>query len=123
MEGALHRTHRWDLPWKDDELFALERGVQVKVLFQDPEQGLTDSLIKFPPGYIEPRHTHDGDHSVIVVEGCMIAEGEEMHPGDYVYGAAHQAHGPFEFPEGCVVFSSMRGGTRHRYRGSPAGEM
>ena len=46
-----------------------------------------------------------------------------MKPGDYVYGGSHQEHGPFGYPEGCVVFSSFRGGTNHRYHGSPAGEI
>lgn len=123
MGKAIYLAHRWDVAWSDDPLYALERGVQVKVLYQDPDEGITDALIKFPPGYIEPRHVHDGSHSVIVVEGLQIAEGEDMRPGDYVYGGAGGAHGPFEYPEGCIVFSSMRGGTKHRYEGSPAGEM
>lgn len=123
MVKAIHKAHRWELEWKEDELYSLGKGVQVKILFQDPEAGITDALIKFPPGYVEPRHVHGGSHSTIVVEGLQIAEGEPMRPGDYVYGAANQAHGPFEYPEGCVVFSSMRGGTHHRYEGSPAGNI
>lgn len=32
--------------------------------------------------------------------------------------------GPYEYPEGCVVFASFRGlSARHRYDGSPAGEI
>jgi anti-sigma factor ChrR (cupin superfamily) len=122
MSKAIHKAHRWDLEWKDDDVLKLERGVQVKVLYRDPEEGITDMLIKFPPGYHEPRHVHTGSHSVCVIEGLQVAEGEPMRPGDYVYGAADQEHGPFDYPEGCIVFSSFRGGTHHRYSGSPAGD-
>ncbi len=81
----------------------------MKVLYRDDEAGQVDLLVKFPPGYVEPRHTHDSVHSVIVLEGLQIAEGEHMHPGDYVFGGANSPHGPFEYPEGCVVFASFRG--------------
>lgn len=123
MAREIHKAHRWQLEWQADELYSLEKGVQVKVLFRDDEAGITDALIRFPPGYVEPRHVHGGSHSTIVIEGLQIAEGEPMHPGDYVYGPAGQPHGPFEYPEGCIVFSSMRGGTHHRYEGSPAGDI
>jgi anti-sigma factor ChrR (cupin superfamily) len=123
MGGNLRLQHRWDLAWKDDsEVLALGHGVQVKVLHQDVEAGKVDMLIKFPPGYVEPEHTHGSEHAVIVLEGLQIAEGEHMRPGDYVYGPPDLPHGPFEYPEGCVVFASFRGASSlHRYEGSPAG--
>ena len=38
--------------------------------------------------------------------------------------AGPDPHGPYEYPEGCVVFASFRGlSPRHRYQGSPAGEI
>ena len=122
---GFQRVHRWDLDWEDDtDLLSLGQGVQVKVLRRDPETQHADMLIKFPPGYVEPRHAHDSVHSVIVLEGLQIAEGEHMHPGDYVFGGGATPHGPFEYPEGCVVFASFRGPSpQHRYEGSPAGDI
>jgi quercetin dioxygenase-like cupin family protein len=77
MGKAFHTAHRWDLEWRDDvDVLALGHGVQVKVLYEDPENEHIDMLIKFPPGYVEPRHNHDSSHSVIVLEGLQIAEGE-----------------------------------------------
>lgn len=123
MPQGLKTAHRWDLSWEDDiDLLALGRGVQVKVLHHDPEHHITDLLIKFPPGYVEPKHIHHGTHSVIVLEGIQIADGEPMRPGDYVFGAPDVLHGPFEYPEGCVVFASFQGDSQHLYAGSPAGE-
>ena len=76
MAKAIHRVHRWDLAWKDDQdVLTLRNGVQVKMLHEDPEEGITDMLVKFPAGYTEPRHVHDGSHSVCILEGLMLAEG------------------------------------------------
>lgn len=108
--SSLFRAHASDLEWKDDlDVFNLGEGVQVKLLRRDSKAGLIDLLVKFPAGYIEPRHVHDSTHSVVVLEGLQIAEGEPMRPGDYVFGGANTPHGPFEYPEGCVVFASFRG--------------
>ncbi len=107
---ALRRLHSRDLEWQDDlDVFQLGNGVQVKVLRADSEAQEVDLLVKFPAGYVEPRHVHDSTHSVIVLEGLQIAEGEPMRPGDYVLGAANLPHGPFEYPEGCVGFARFRG--------------
>jgi haloalkane dehalogenase len=44
-----------------------------------------------------------------------------MRPGDYVWASGPEPHGPFEYPEGCVVFVSFRGPSiKHIYPGSPA---
>lgn len=125
MTKAFHRAHRWDIEWQDDvDVLTLGRGVQVKVFYQDPGLGITDMLIKFPPGYVEPRHNHDSSHSVLVLEGLQVAEGEPMRPGDYVWASGEEPHGPFEYPEGCVVFASFRGSSaQHRYPGSAAGDI
>lgn len=110
MGSAFHTAHRWDLEWEDDiDILALGEGVQVKVLYRDPETLHTDMLIRFPAGYVEPRHEHESSHSVVVLEGLQIAEGEPMRPGDYVWADGTRPHGPFEYPEGCVVFASFRG--------------
>ncbi len=81
---ALVRVHGSDVEWQDDlDYFQLGEGVQVKVLYADAEAQQVELLVKFSPGYVEPRHVHDSTHSVIVLEGLQIAEGEHMRPGDY----------------------------------------
>jgi anti-sigma factor ChrR (cupin superfamily) len=120
-----HTAHRWEIDWQDDvDILTLGKGVKVKVYYEDPDGGHVDMLIKFPPGYVEPEHKHDSSHSVIVLEGTQIVGGEHMRPGDYVWASGAEPHGPFEYPEGCVVFASFRGASaQHRYEGSPGGEM
>lgn len=125
MGKAFQTAHRWEIDWQDDvDVLTLGSGVQVKIYYQDREAEHIDLLIKFPAGYVEPRHNHDSSHSVIVLEGLQIAEGEPMRPGDYVWASGERPHGPFEYPEGCVVFASFRGASpQHRYPGSPAGDI
>ena len=61
-KGTLATAHRFDGPWLEDvDTLTLGRGVQVKILFQDDNH--TDMLVKFPPGYVEPEHTHQASHS------------------------------------------------------------
>jgi anti-sigma factor ChrR (cupin superfamily) len=106
------------------DVLSLRGGVQVKVFHSDPELGVADMLIKFPPGYVEPEHAHESSHSIVVLEGVQIVKGVHLRPGDYVWASGPQPHGPYEYPEGCVVFASFRGlSARHRYTGSPAGEI
>ncbi len=125
MSSAFHIAHRWDLEWQDDvDVLTLVHVVRVKFLYEDKENEHVDMLIRFPPGYVEPRHNHASSHSVVVLEGLQIAEGEPLHLGDYVWADGSRPHGPFEYPEGCVVFASFRGpSAQHRYEGSPAGDL
>jgi anti-sigma factor ChrR (cupin superfamily) len=124
-DTTFHTAHRWELEWQDDiDVLTLGNGVQVKILFEDAESELLDLLIKFPPGYVEPEHVHHSTHSIFVHEGLQIVRGEHQRPGDYLWAAADEPHGPFEYPEGCVVFGSFRGASaHHRYPGSPGGEI
>ena len=110
MAKAFHTAHRWDLDWQDDvDVLSLGNGVQVKVFYSDPGLGVADMLIKFPPGYVEPEHAHESSHSIVVLEGVQIVRGVHLHPGDYVWASGPEPHGPYEYPEGCVVFASFRG--------------
>ena len=124
MGKAWSTAHRWELEWQDDvDILTLGHGVQVKILYQDHETQHTDMLVKFPAGYVEPVHTHEASHSIMVLEGVQIANGEPMHAGDYVWASGPEPHGPFEYPEGCIVFVSFHGPSiKHIYPGSPAGD-
>ena len=112
MSSPLTIGRRRETEWVDDvDVLALGEGVQVKVMYRDDEAGLIDMLIKFPPGYVEPEHTHAAEHSGVVLEGVQVVDGQRLHPGDTLHAPSNQQHGPFEYPEGCVLFTSFRGGS------------
>ncbi len=108
--------HDKDVEWREDvstDLLTLPKGVKVKVFAHDPVMKRIDMKVKFPKGYVEPRHTHKSWHSILVTRGRMCVAGKDLRPGDYVFGW-DLPHGPYEYPDGCEVFVVFMGeGTQH----------
>jgi len=95
-----------EVEWESDDvrgLLKLPPGVKVKVLNYDPVMKRTDMKLRFPAGYVEPAHTHNSWHSILVTKGRMCVAGKDLRPGDYVFGW-DIPHGPYEYPDGCEVF-------------------
>jgi hypothetical protein len=69
---------------------------------------------RFPPGYVEPAHTHKSWHSILVTKGRMCVAGKDLRPGDYVFGW-DIPHGPYEYPDGCEVFIVYMGDPTHNW--------
>jgi hypothetical protein len=109
--------HPDEMEWEDDtDVFTLPEGVQVKMFSHDPATGRRDGFVRFPPGYIEPEHSHKGWHSNLIVEGEMHVDGQVLKPGDYLFGPGDDIpHGPLSYPVGCVVFFSFHGPTEHAH--------
>ena len=104
-----------EMPWESDDvrgLLKLPPGVQVKVLNYDPVMKRLDMKQRFPPGYVEPAHTHKSWHSILVTKGRMCVAGKDLRPGDYVFGW-DIPHGPYEYPDGCEVFIVYMGDASH----------
>jgi len=99
-----------EIDWESGEVLTLPKGVRIKILNKNDEEGRLDVFIKFPPGYIEPAHSHEAAHATILIAGRMLIHGHELTPGDYVYGQK-ELHGPMEYPDGCIVFASFVGGS------------
>jgi hypothetical protein len=122
---AFSTTHRWDLEWQDDaDILSLGYGVQVKVLYEDRERQHADMLVKFPPGYVEPLHNHDGSYSIIVLGGPADRSGRATAPGRLLLGQRRGAPWTLRVSGGLLVFASFRGpSAKHRFEGSLAGEI
>lgn len=110
--GNFFAVNTEEIEWEDGEkILGLPPGVQVKTIREgyDEVSDRVEKFVKFPPGYIEPRHEHDHYHCILVLEGEMHVDGKTLTPGDYVYGGgAENLHGPYEYPVGCMVFSCGR---------------
>ncbi len=101
-----------EIEWESDDirgLLKLPPGVNVKVMNYDPVMKRIDMKVRFPPGYVEPAHTHTSWHSILVTKGRMCVAGKDLRPGDYVFGW-DIPHGPYEYPDGCEVFVVFMGG-------------
>jgi len=109
-------TYAKEIKWDEkaaNELLTLPKGVKVKIFAYDPSMKRVDMKLKFPKGYVEPRHTHKSWHSILVTKGRMCVAGKDLRPGDYVFGW-DQPHGPYEYPDGCEVFAVTMGeATQH----------
>ena len=123
-EGLVNFNHKFlaiqdkDLPWEDgadNNLLTLPKGVKVKIFYKDDAMKRVDMKVKFPPGYVEPAHSHKSWHSICVLKGRMCVAGKDLRPGDYVFGW-DELHGPYEYPDGCEAFVVFMGeGTEHEW--------
>src|SRR5688572_29469519 len=107
--------HDDEIPWQSDDVLGILKlppGVQVKVMNYDPVMKRIDMKHRFPPGYVEPAHTHKSWHSILVTKGRMCVAGKDLRPGDYVFGW-DIPHGPYEYPDGCEVFIVYMGDATH----------
>src|SRR3989304_2825932 len=93
-----------EVEWESDDvrgLLKLPPGVKVKVLNYDPVMKRIDFKLRFPAGYVEPAHTHNSWHSILVTKGRMCVAGKDLR------------HGPYEYPDGCEVFVVDMGDAAH----------
>jgi len=88
----------------------LSKGLWVKLLSHDEETGAMAVLGKFDKGFHESKHTHPSDAHFVVLEGKLVDEkGNEIKRGMYCFTPAGVEHGPYEAPEGCVLFVYLNG--------------
>ena len=60
-----------DIKWDEgraNKILTLPKGVKVKVFGYDPVMKRIDYKVKFPKGYVEPRHTHKSWHALLVTQ-------------------------------------------------------
>jgi quercetin dioxygenase-like cupin family protein len=82
----------------------------VKVLSHDDEIGAFAVLVKFDKCFYESKHTHPSDNCFTILEGKLYDEkGNENKRGTYFFTPAGVEHGPFDAPEGCVLFVYSNG--------------
>lgn len=99
-----------EIDWQNDDMLDLPGELDTYVINSNDAEQRIDFLVRFPPGYIEPRHTHAAAHADLILDGEMHVHDEVLTSGDYIYGQK-LSHGPMEFPDGCIVFCSYTGGS------------
>jgi hypothetical protein len=113
-----------DIDWESGDTLTLPEGVMIKPVNQNEAENRFDAFQRFPEGYIEPRHTHEAAHAVLILDGEMHIHGHVLTSGDYLYGQK-QPHGPMEYTSdeadyGCLVFVSYIGGSHsHQWDEDP----
>jgi anti-sigma factor ChrR (cupin superfamily) len=84
-------------------------GVRAKRVWADPATTRAGLFIRFSEGAALPRHAHDGDELVYVLEGSVADEFGAVTAGNMSYrppGCAHTVRSP----KGATVFAVVTGG-------------
>jgi mannose-6-phosphate isomerase-like protein (cupin superfamily) len=81
--GKLAVVTKADLKWKDMGI----PGVAAAPVSGDMEKGASRFFLKYPVGFVSPKHHHTADHYVTVISGTitLTVDGKEhkLGPGSY----------------------------------------
>ena len=86
------------LPWRPTPF----PGVEIKVLLEDKESGLTTTITRMAPGAVLPRHEHVDIEQTYVLEGRLVDEEGQVKAGEYVWRPAGSIH-VATAPEGALL--------------------
>ena len=88
------------LPWTPTRF----KGVDMKLLMEDKETGLSTALVRFAPGATLPDHEHVELEQTFVLEGSLEDQEGAATAGNYVWRPAGSRHDA-QSPDGCIVLS------------------
>jgi quercetin dioxygenase-like cupin family protein len=77
-------------------------GIQHKVLYTDPDSGMSTILFKLSPGAVVPLHEHTGVEMTYVLEGSLEDEEGACTAGNFVWRPAGNTH-EAAAPHGAVI--------------------
>ena len=80
------------LPWEERFNEQVGRPLFRKNLITDPDTGMEVRLVRYPAGFINPRHTHPCAHGMYVLEGTLVTHEGSFGSGSFVW-----------FPEGSEM--------------------
>lgn len=79
------------------------KGISIKHLFTDPQNGMVTTLVRMKPGTRIPLHQHRGIEQCYVIEGDFHAANQQLGPGDFHCAQAGSVHEPVYTVEGALV--------------------
>jgi quercetin dioxygenase-like cupin family protein len=87
-------------------------GGRAVVLFREPgEHGMCLSLVSLKQGFVQPRHSHDGDCLYCVIDGALLLGARTLRKGDGFFVPAETAYTYEAGPEGVEILE-FRNATR-----------
>lgn len=87
----------------EGEWFEATKGISIKHLFTDPNNGMVTTLVRMKPGTRIPLHQHHGIEQCYVIEGDFHAANQELGPGDFHCAQAGSVHEPVYTVKGALV--------------------
>ena len=87
-----------------------DRPVGLRLLYADPHTGAEHYLVRYPAGLRARPHTHTVAHTVVVLEGTLVADGQALGPGSYVHFPAGEVmHHEPAAGEDCLFVTVFHG--------------
>ena len=74
-----------DLELEESQPVIYEQPVGIRLLYEDPDTGAEHYLVRYPAGLQARQHTHTAAHTIVVVEGALVANGRTLPAGSYVH--------------------------------------
>jgi quercetin dioxygenase-like cupin family protein len=66
------------------------------VLHDNQQNKLVSAIVRFPKGFVEPRHYHTTcGHSIYILRGKLKSPEGVLSAGTFIYSAVNEPHGPF----------------------------
>jgi quercetin dioxygenase-like cupin family protein len=93
------------------------RGVARKLLAQG-DGGFFSQVVRLPPGFEAPEHSHDHAEIFMVLEGSCRFDGEPMDRFDMAVVAANQPYGFVAGPDGLSFLVVRQGAAKFAAAGS-----
>lgn len=111
-----------DIKW--EEMKGGPPGIMVAKLWGDMTKGAYGALVKFPPNFKNPLHTHTSDLKAVVISGSFIGGPEggpekTYGPGSYIFVPGGVKHTSGTADAGGVQFLESTG----KFDMKPVGEM
>jgi quercetin dioxygenase-like cupin family protein len=88
------------LPLEASQPVIYDRPIALRLLYLDPDTGAEHYLIRYPAGLQAQRHRHTAAHTIVVIDGRLVANGSVLGPGAYVH-----------FPAGAVMHHAPAAGS------------
>lgn len=76
-------------------------GVEVAVLFFDPDKRMCSAIVKAADGVIYPLHQHQGIEEIYMLAGELELDGQVYLAGDYIRSYPDSIHPPAITNNGC----------------------
>ena len=98
MEPGSHYVDVEKLPWEPTPF----PGVEMKILWRDPDSEAFTGLFRMAPGSVLPQHRHIGVEQTFVLEGRLVDDEGSCAAGNYVWREARSVH-TAHAPDGCLM--------------------
>lgn len=92
-----------DMEWTERLPEQIGRPFHVKTLLNEPETGMSVTLLRYPAGLINPHHRHPCGHGMYVLEGKLVTHRGEFGPGTFVWFPEGEAMEHGSSPDGDMT--------------------